>query len=88
MSNYGFVQYLKEELDKPSLAQVEDGAVLRWQEDRFTYAALYVRDTDRWYLTGQLTVGLSTATLVRRLRAKAQNVRMALTWTRVTEERD
>jgi hypothetical protein len=46
------VRRLREELADAVADRWEDGAVIRWSWGRYTYAALYIRAVDNWYVTG------------------------------------
>lgn len=43
---------LREELETAQASRWQDGAVIRFRWERYNYAAIYVRATDRWYVTG------------------------------------
>jgi len=48
---------LREEMAAQMADRWEDGAVVRFRWGTYTYVALYIRGTDRWYLSGNTERG-------------------------------
>ncbi len=77
-------QRLRDELKAEVSDRWEDGAVIRWQQGGYTLVALYVRATDRWYVTGHGKIAPNviegSEITVKLLDLDAEEIQVATDW--------